>query len=739
MPNKVYTKLIFSVLFLFLAITVSAQNNSKNSKSGWTYTKNSSVVELEINEKDSLMVDFLSIKADTGLTILQNQFDIPETDSGMIKIEAFIDNVISQNDSTSPAMFVHVKMGAKIVALKDPRIVDLLGRSSSGKVTISIPFDRKINNLYLGFVLNPNSLVSCRNYRIKITQGEFSKEWESTHSSKFQTVTDFAANLQLLGKVWGYLKYFSPKISDEDIAWDRILINNIDTLFKNTDRENFLHVITKLVDTATYENSCTLTSSPVLDSATAFEKMNIDYTWIFDSSVLDERLKDQLLSLSRCYQHFENDYVKTPVETGKPSPHFAEDGYDKNSLPEYRYRLLSLFRYWNIIEYYGPYKYLIKERWSHILEELIPEFTAANTSSKYTRALLKLNASIKDGHATTSSSLLPHFSLRGNGSLLPIRLTLLDGKAYLAKIDTLYAKHTGMKPGDEVVSINGYGVQYLIETLRSGISHVRREMKDRVITQHNLLARTPIQKDSSIVEFVSNGTIGRASIYQDQNYFKQYDFKPFWTFQKRTTGGNGAYQLISDSILYVNVEKWKNTDVPTTKNLLAVASNVIIDCRYYPSWDFIEFAPVFFQDTTDMIKFMVVQNYPGLLKEQVARSIPSSDFRYKGNIYVLMSEESLSRPEMLIMFLKSIKKNIYFVGRTSAGADGDIASIPMIGRNNMEFIYSGLGVFFPDNTATQGVGIEPDTYITETKAEFIDGEDVILKNTIDLIKKKRIP
>jgi C-terminal processing protease CtpA/Prc len=63
----------------------------------------------------------------------------------------------------------------------------------------------------------------------------------------------------------------------------------------------------------------------------------------------------------------------------------------------------------------------------------------------------------------------------------------------------------------------------------------------------------------------------------------------------------------------------------------------------------------------------------------------------------------------------------------------------MIGWDNLEFTYSGLGVFFPDNTSTQGVGIEPDTCITETKAEFIDGEDVILQNTIDLIQKKRFP
>ncbi|MGN7786060.1 S41 family peptidase [Niabella sp. 22666] len=702
---------------------------------GWVYTKNSSVITFNSDKKDSLQIDYLDIKADTGRTIVSKIFNIPRVDSGMIKIEVFIDNVSSQSDSISPAIFIHARKNSNIVVLKGPEVINLLGGKRSGIVKLHIPFDQPIDNLYLGFVAPPHSRLTCSNYNVEITQGEFSKEWLTTHSLQPVITLDFIDNLQFLGKLWGYLKYFSPKISKENIDWDKILIDNIDTLFMNNSKQNFVSVLTKIIDTATYKNSCLLKSNPMLDSASAIEKMNIDYTWITKNNLLNKKWKEQLLFLSKCYQYFENDYVKTPIETGKSSPQFIENSYDRNALPEYRFRLLSLFRYWNVIDYYYPYKYLIKEKWKNILIDFIPEFIKANTTRKYEKALIKLNASIEDGHASNVGGKMfqiPSILLNSRFNVLPVKFFVLDNKIYAAKTDSIFSKTSGLNPGDEIASINGYRAKWLIDTIRSGISYHRDEMKDHVINQLNLLTFTPISGDSITIVFYSGGREKRFSERVDTAYHKRYSIRNI-LYPSQDNQSHKAYRVINDSILYLNVQEWKKSDSSLTKELLQKTNNVIIDCRYYPNWDFISFSSVFFKDNTDIIKFLRVERYPGLTQEITNQSLPNGNFIYNGNIMVLMSEASLSRPEMFIMYLKSIKGNIQFVGRTSAGADGDITSIPMIGRNDMTFIYSGLGVFFPDNKPTQGIGIEPDICIKRTIKEYLYNEDVILNKAIELI------
>ncbi len=69
------------------------------------------------------------------------------------------------------------------------------------------------------------------------------------------------------------------------------------------------------------------------------------------------------------------------------------------SYPDAGYRLLSLFRYWNIIQYFFPDRYLIGEDWNPVLEEFIPKFIGAKDTAQYTLVCLELIARIHDTHA----------------------------------------------------------------------------------------------------------------------------------------------------------------------------------------------------------------------------------------------------------------------------------------------------------------------------------------------------
>ncbi|HEX6427634.1 MAG TPA: hypothetical protein VF008_08120, partial [Niastella sp.] len=67
--------------------------------------------------------------------------------------------------------------------------------------------------------------------------------------------------------------------------------------------------------------------------------------------------------------------------------------------PDAGFRLLALYRYWNIIQYCFPYKYLIQENWNNVLAEFVPKFVNAATELDYKLAALELIARIHDTHA----------------------------------------------------------------------------------------------------------------------------------------------------------------------------------------------------------------------------------------------------------------------------------------------------------------------------------------------------
>ena len=107
-----------------------------------------------------------------------------------------------------------------------------------------------------------------------------------------------------------------------------------------------------------------------------------------------------------------------------------EKPYDAMFLPDEAHRLLALFRYWNVIEYFFPYKYTIGRDWNDVLVEFIPRFIAANDELEYHLTVLELATRIHDAHAAAGSlTLHKHF-----GALfLPVRLQYIDGETVVSR------------------------------------------------------------------------------------------------------------------------------------------------------------------------------------------------------------------------------------------------------------------------------------------------------------------
>jgi len=77
-----------------------------------------------------------------------------------------------------------------------------------------------------------------------------------------------------------------------------------------------------------------------------------------------------------------NHYVSVNHQNGQLS-FTNEPSYKELLYPELPYRLLALFRYWNIVNYFFPYRELCDQKWSTVLADMLPEFVGAENQEEY--------------------------------------------------------------------------------------------------------------------------------------------------------------------------------------------------------------------------------------------------------------------------------------------------------------------------------------------------------------------
>src|SRR5690606_31049474 len=96
----------------------------------------------------------------------------------------------------------------------------------------------------------------------------------------------------------------------------------------------------------------------------------------------------------------------------------------------------------------------------------------------------------------------------------------------------------------------------------------------------------------------------------------------------------------------------------------------------------------------------------------------------------LVNEFSVSQSEYTAMAFRA-GKNTTIMGSTTAGADGNVSEIWLPG--GLRTMISGIGVYYPDGTETQRVGIIPDIEVKPTIDGIRNGRDEPLEKAIEFI------
>ena len=440
-----------------------------------------------------------------------------------------------------------------------------------------------------------------------------------------------------------------------------------------------------------------------------------DLDWIRDRGLLGHVLSERLqLIYDRRPADVEHYYVTHARGVGNPT-FSAETSYPAQPLPDAGFRLLAVYRFWNIVEYWFPYRDVIGEDWEGVLAEFVPRVMAASTLDEYRLTMIELSVRINDTHAKVWAHV--HLQPPRGSSELPVVLRFIEGKAVVTGFShAVPGPPTGLQIGDVIEEIDGRPVDSLVAEWRPYYSASNQPSRLRDI------ALNLTRGDADSVRVTGTRTTGAFAVTAERVPIDDLD---------RTAGRTHdlpgeTFQLLSDEVAYLKLSSVVAADIGEYMARAARSDVLVVDIRNYPS-EFVVFAlgGCLVTESTEFVRFTTGDAAnPGAFSWRAGPKLKPLEPHFSGTVVILVDEVSLSQAEYTTMALRAAPNSIV-VGSTTGGADGNVSSIPLPG--GFSSMISGIGIFYPDGTPTQRVGIVPDLEVRPTIAGVRAGHDEVLE------------
>jgi C-terminal processing protease CtpA/Prc len=521
------------------------------------------------------------------------------------------------------------------------------------------------------------------------------------------------------------LKYYHPVVSKGKIDWDTEFTSKIKSLSSIQYKEQLNNFYLDWITSLGSVKEC----SRCKEADTTLMKLNFDLHWIDDTLIYTSQLSAKLQQIVKNRNTGRKYYVRKTLLGGFTN-FKNEKPYKDSIFPSQEFRLLSLARYWNIVNYFFPYKYATDEPWSNVLEEMIPKFIGPAAASMpafvdtviYHLAILELVAKTNDSHA----GLYTRYTNRYFGFLWPpFQFKIIDDKAIVTDFynDSL-SRVDDIQYGDVITKVNGMDVGDIIRKRSKYIpasnpSALRRDFYYAIF--HGMT-------DTAQITFERNGIVSEKTIHRYK--WNKLHFK--WSDEKNT--GQPYKMLDNENIGYVNMGTLHVKDVNKMMKTFKNTTGIIFDIRNYPNGTMFKLARHLNNKKVPFVKFTVQDlSYPGYFKKTKPYYCGKNQKNnYKGKVMLLINEETQSHAEFTCMALQTAP-NVTSIGSQTAGADGNVIVVTFPG--GIQTWMTGLGVYYPDGRETQRVGIIPDIEVKPTIEGIRNHRDEVLEKAVEVIHK----
>lgn len=517
--------------------------------------------------------------------------------------------------------------------------------------------------------------------------------------------------LGLTASVWGFLKYHHPFIAAGQINWDYELFRILPQILHCRNQSQCNKVLSgwlrKLGPFPSIAGEYPFSSD--------YAQLPPEHSWI-NKKILGKQLAAALSEIRYAKKGRYNYYVTIPRVTDGSAPTYeGEDNYPSIPWNDVGYRLLSLFRFWNAMEYNFPYRDMTDVDWGQVLIELIPRMASIKSEEEYQKTLMYMVAQICDSH--------------GN---------LIHASRYVTR-PFLYCKHFGQIEyiQKQAVIIEPYCFNLKAGDIILAIDGVKSEdyIKQRIpfypgsnsnyIKQHICRCMSCIEKDSIRLCLLRDSFQLDITLYKKDSY---------GTFQK--------FRDYKDELAEINTVYSKHDSLvqslPEKLAIIRKADAIIVDARSFQPDQLWFDLPSYLQKQSTTYSLYALRDplFPGGYLWMDSLTIgDEANQQYVGQIVILVDFSTISQGETVAMSLRKMPGAI-IVGCTTAGADGEVSYLPLPG--DYKAMYTGNGIWNADRSPCQRIGIIPDIYVEKTIEAVSQGRDEILEAAIEFIKKNKV-
>lgn len=518
-------------------------------------------------------------------------------------------------------------------------------------------------------------------------------------------------SLVQLGKIWAFLKYHHPYICNGEVNWDYQLFRVMPGILQASTSREREQALLGLFDDLPLVVSCKCTDIEV-DRV----RLATDLSWI-DNSVLGVTLTEKLENVYAGRYQEPSFYVRST-----PYPFFFENSYEDLTMPDAGFRILALYRYWGMVEYYFPYRYATNNSWSDQIRISLPYFIAADSPLEYQQALQRLIVSVGDSHARlfTESETLTEFL--GEYSV-PLHLCCIDGNWVVDGYTHSSGEESSVRVGDVVLSCDGELLSDIVERLRPYSSGSNEQ------SMFHIMGRYLLRVDSDSVQLVMSRGDQTMDVTMTAVPAEEVDR----SYSEVPAVGETSYTITDENVGYVHLGTLMRSDVPGMKEAFREISGLVLDLRSYPcDFPIYEVASYIVPESTPFVIFSKCDfSNPGTFYWNKPTLAGGDDSEmYTGRVALIVDEGTQSSGEFHAMAWRVAPETMVF-GHATAGADGNVVSFYLPG--GMYSRFTGLGVYNPDSSETQRVGIIPDVPMSPTIPGLQAGRDELLEAAVEWV------
>ena len=526
--------------------------------------------------------------------------------------------------------------------------------------------------------------------------------------------------LALLAQVWGFTKYHHPLAVSGKRDWDAELFTLLPRIAAAKSRNHAASILNDWLIGLGPIQPC----SPCAQIPADLHLQSPVPEWL-DGGTVPEPLAATLKTIfDRRQKLGAQHYLKLAPDIRNAL--FINESGESGDPSDPKQRLLGLFRYWNAVLYWFPYRDVIARPWTGVLKDYVPLFARADEPPEYASVLRKLSTEIGDGHSSISMTApQPSGAAPSSETLcaLPVGATFLDDRLTVERI-----AEPGTSPlrlGDIVLAVDGRPIPTTYERIAPNIPASNESWRKKIGANFPLI-----------------GECGKVSldVLRGGKWMKieaqRTPIDARWLFQHTHDLDGETFQMLGD-VAYLKLSSIKAENVPTYMDRARSARGLVIDIRNYPS-DFMPFVlgpylvdrPTLFSAIT-----RPVIDTPGAFEWTATAPIEpvEVDQRYTKPVVVLVDELSMSQSEYTAMAFRAGGATI--IGSTTAGADGNVSTLQLPTGWKMNF--TGLGIFYPDRRPTQRLGIVPDIHVRPTPEGIAAGRDEVLERALEHIRSAR--